>query len=182
VNDVISKIHNSTNNNLYLHDINSQASSTTTATSNTLPGHISQSHSGGSLEDTLSITTHESSRSYEKETLISPSAMATLTGPPGLITPRKKHAVRHYYAPPGKLGVIIDSHPRTGPIVHEVRSTSPLLGLLRKGDRIIAVDDVDVREMTANRLMRFMIDNSEKRRKVTVLSMIVGSVAEVGVL
>ena len=44
--------------------------------------------------------------------------------------------VETVYAPPGKLGVVVDSLV-SGPQVHAVRDTSPLLGIVRVGDMIL---------------------------------------------
>ena len=53
---------------------------------------------------------------------------------------------RQVIAPPGKLGVIIDTTVE-GPVVHHVDDTSALLGKIWPGDIIIAIDDVDTRGM-----------------------------------
>jgi len=76
---------------------------------------------------------------------------------------------RSCFAPPGKLGVIIDTT-KSGPIIHELKASSPLKGLLYKGDRIIAVDDLDVRSMTASTLTRLMARKMDRTRKITVIS------------
>jgi hypothetical protein len=59
-------------------------------------------------------------------------------------------------APPGKLGIIIDTCSE-GPIVHSVKPTSPLEGLIFKGDLVIAVDDEDTREWSAHYLTKLMV-------------------------
>jgi len=51
--------------------------------------------------------------------------------------------------PPGRVGCIIDSSPKNGPYICEIDDTSPLRDELRVGDRIVAVDDVDVRRFNA---------------------------------
>ena len=51
--------------------------------------------------------------------------------------------------PPGRVGCIIDSSPKNGPYICEIDDTSPLRDELCVGDRIVAVDDVDVRRFNA---------------------------------
>lgn len=80
---------------------------------------------------------------------------------------------RDCWAPPGKLGVVIDSTPR-GPVVHEVKGGSPLEGVIFAGDRIIAVDDNDTRSMTASAVTKMMAKKMDKKRKITVLSVVTG--------
>jgi hypothetical protein len=59
-------------------------------------------------------------------------------------------------APPGKLGIIIDTCSE-GPIVHSVKPTSPLDGLIFKGDLVVAVDGEDTREWSAHYLTKLMV-------------------------
>jgi len=51
---------------------------------------------------------------------------------------------RECFAPPGKLGIVIDTTPE-GPVIHKVNPGSPLEGIVWPGDIIIAIDDVDTR-------------------------------------
>jgi len=75
---------------------------------------------------------------------------------------------RECYAPPGKLGVIIDTT-SNGPIVHEVKPGSALEGVLFSGDRIIAVDDIDTRSKTAAEVTNIMASKVNVARKISVL-------------
>jgi len=77
---------------------------------------------------------------------------------------------RDAIAPPGKLGIIIDTSSQ-GPIVHTVKPGSVLEGLLFEGDLIVAVDDEDTSEWSAHSLTRLMAKKSKFERKITVLSM-----------
>ena len=77
---------------------------------------------------------------------------------------------RDAVAPPGKLGIIIDTSSQ-GPIVHSVKPGSVLEGLLFEGDLIVAVDDEDTSEWSAHSLTRLMAKKSKFERKITVLSM-----------
>jgi len=71
-------------------------------------------------------------------------------------------------APPGKLGIIIDTCSE-GPIVHSVKPTSPLEGLMFKGDLVVAVDGENTREWSAHYLTKLVAKKSRFERKITVL-------------
>ena len=74
------------------------------------------------------------------------------------------------YAPPGPLGVVIDTTPE-GPMVHSLKPTSRLAGLLQRGDLVVGLDDIDTRGMTAATLTRLMAKRSQQaQRKITLLS------------
>ena len=71
-------------------------------------------------------------------------------------------------APPGKLGIIIDTCPE-GPVVHSTKENSPLLGLIFTGDLIVAIDDEDTTGWSAHYLTRLVAQKSKATRKITVL-------------
>ncbi len=74
------------------------------------------------------------------------------------------------YAPGGKLGVVIDTPNMGGPIVHNIKDTCPIADQLRVGDKLVAVDDVDVRSMTAVKVSKFISQKSNNpQRKLTIL-------------
>lgn len=75
---------------------------------------------------------------------------------------------RDCFAPPGKLHIIIRSSV-DGPVVHTVNESSVLYDQLVKGDLIIAVDDVDTRNMRAEAVMQLMHSKIDLERKITVL-------------
>jgi len=75
---------------------------------------------------------------------------------------------RQVIAPPGKLGVIIDTTVE-GPVVHHVDDTSALLGKIWPGDIIIAIDDVDTRAMPAPDITALMVLTANKERNLTVI-------------
>lgn len=52
-------------------------------------------------------------------------------------------------APPGKLGLVVDTPDEGPPIIFKINDTSPLLGLVKLGDRVMAVDEVDVTAMSS---------------------------------
>jgi hypothetical protein len=84
-------------------------------------------------------------------------------------TMRHNMVSRIVLAPPGRLGVVIDTT-LDGPVVHSVSRESPLEGTLFPGDIIVAIDDVDTRAMTASAITALMIRTANQRRKLTVLS------------
>ena len=62
------------------------------------------------------------------------------------------------------------------PLVYDIRETSVLKNELQKGDRIIALDDEDVREMTANQVSNMISWKKEQMtRKLTILRTMVAA-------
>jgi hypothetical protein len=76
---------------------------------------------------------------------------------------------RECYAPPGKLGIVIDTTLK-GPVVHSINPGSPLEGVVWPGDRIVAIDDVDCQTMSATAITDLMVKTADKRRKLTIVS------------
>ena len=72
-------------------------------------------------------------------------------------------------APPGKLGVVIDTT-KHGPVVYQVKDGSPLQGVVFPGDRIIAIDDTDTRQMSASGITKIMATKADCERRITVSS------------
>ncbi len=81
----------------------------------------------------------------------------------------EKQYKRVFLAPPGKLGVVIDTT-KLGPVVYQVKDDSPLKSVVFPGDRIIAVDDIDTTGMTASNITKIMASKSEMERRITVSS------------
>lgn len=82
----------------------------------------------------------------------------------------KRSGLYDVFAPPGPLGIVVDTT-RDGPIVHSMKPTSPLLGLISPGDLIVGLDDVDTRSMTAATLTRAMAKQAHaSERKITLLA------------
>jgi hypothetical protein len=73
------------------------------------------------------------------------------------------------YAPRGKLGLIIDSPDRGPAMVHKCKEWSPIYDEIWCGDRIVAVDDVDVRGMPALRVSKIIGGASHRTRKIAVI-------------
>ncbi|KAL7428205.1 hypothetical protein ACHAXH_001816 [Discostella pseudostelligera] len=83
---------------------------------------------------------------------------------------------RDVMAPPGKLGLLVtggggrNAIGYDGPLVHVIQPGSPMEGLIHVEDRIVAINDIDTREFTAEELIQVMEDTSGSERKLTVLS------------
>jgi hypothetical protein len=72
------------------------------------------------------------------------------------------------YAPSGPLGIVVDTTEK-GCIVHSLRKTSSMKGLITPGDLIIALDDVNVQKMDASSLTKLMAKKSQQaERKFTL--------------
>ena len=74
-------------------------------------------------------------------------------------------------APPGKLGVVVDTPPGGGcAYVCEIKATSPIKNEIQLEDRIIAVDVDDVQKMSAVDVSKLLAKRSRNaERKITVL-------------
>ena len=77
--------------------------------------------------------------------------------------------LRTIVAPPGKLGVSIDTT-LEGPMVHAVKPQSPMAGTLFPGDVIVAIDNVDTRAMSVSAFQSLIIRTANSWRELTVLS------------
>jgi hypothetical protein len=82
---------------------------------------------------------------------------------------RQNMVSRTVIAPPGKLGIVIDTT-LEGPVVHKINPQSPLEGFLFAGDIIVGIDDVDTRAMSASAITALMVRTANTRRKLHVLS------------
>jgi len=76
---------------------------------------------------------------------------------------------RDCVAPPGKLGVVIDTT-KHGPVVHMVKEGSPLEHVIFPGDKILSIDEVDTQGMTASGVTRVMAKKIHHERTITVSS------------
>lgn len=74
------------------------------------------------------------------------------------------------FAPAGKLGVVIDTPNDDAPVVHAVKDSSPISDQVRVGDKLVAVDDEDVRAMTAIKVSKLISKKStQESRKLTII-------------
>ncbi|KAL3796864.1 hypothetical protein HJC23_008817 [Cyclotella cryptica] len=111
-----------------------------------------------------------------------PSLPSTRMPPPSTTQQQHQHQQYHLqhhqqqqqlleiYAPPGKLGVVIDVPPQaTTPLVHAIKDTCPIRNEIFVGDQLLAVDDEDVTSMTAMEVSRLISRKSQQRaRKLTI--------------
>lgn len=78
--------------------------------------------------------------------------------------------VIHIFAPPGKLGVVIDTPDDGAPVVHAVKDTSVVADRIIVGDKLVAVDDEDVRSMTAIKVSKMISrKGANPSRKLTIV-------------
>mmetsp|Transcript_54973 Transcript_54973/g.64299 ORF Transcript_54973/g.64299 Transcript_54973/m.64299 type:complete len:1128 (+) Transcript_54973:241-3624(+) len=74
------------------------------------------------------------------------------------------------FAPSGKLGVVIDTPNHDAPVIHAIKDSSVVANLLRVGDSLIAVDDQDVRAMSAVKVSKLISKKSgQATRKLTIV-------------
>lgn len=85
-----------------------------------------------------------------------------------------KEELLNIFAPPGKLGVVIDTPDDGAPVVHAVKDSSVIAGKINVGDKLVAVDDEDVRSMTAIKVSKLISRKSANpSRKLTIIRMTV---------
>ena len=87
-------------------------------------------------------------------------------------------------APSGKLGVVLVSpvppEPPGPAFVYNVRADSPIAGRVELGDRILAVDGVDVRGMSAEDVSKLLGSKNTKSRRITLLREVGAGAGTVG--
>ncbi len=76
-----------------------------------------------------------------------------------LVSPPKK----------GKLGIVIDSPDAGPPVIHNLKETSPIADKIQVGDRLVAVDDEDVRSLNSIKVSKLISRKSNESRKLTVI-------------
>jgi C-terminal processing protease CtpA/Prc len=81
-----------------------------------------------------------------------------------------KEDIIEVIAPAGKLGVVIDTPDDGAPVVHAVKDSSVIANSIQVGDKLIAVDDEDVRSMTAIKVSKLISKKSANpTRKLTIV-------------
>jgi len=81
-----------------------------------------------------------------------------------------KEQIIDIFAPPGKLGVVIDTPDEGAPVVHAIKDSSVIADKLKVGDKLIAVDGEDVRAMTAIKVSKVISRKSgNAARKLTIV-------------
>lgn len=82
----------------------------------------------------------------------------------------RKEELLEIYAPAGKLGVVIDTPDSGAPVLHRIKETCPIADKLRVGDKLIAVDDEDVKGMTAVEVSKLIsLKSTNHKRKFTII-------------
>lgn len=90
-------------------------------------------------------------------------------------TNNTKEVLIDIYAPPGKLGVVIDTPDDGAPVVHAIKDSSVIADKLQVGDKLVAVDDEDVRTMTAIKVSKLISRKSANAtRKLSIIRVTVG--------
>ena len=82
---------------------------------------------------------------------------------------RRGMVTRQLQAPPGKLGIIVDTS-LEGPVVHRVNENSPLFGKIFQGDIITSINNIDTRAMKASAITQIMMRTAHEPRVLTVAS------------
>jgi len=78
-------------------------------------------------------------------------------------------------APKGKLGVVVENSREGGPAyVSELREGSVLEGKIQLQDRIVSIDDEDVRNLKAFHISKLLASKSQRERKIVVLRGAIG--------
>ena len=73
--------------------------------------------------------------------------------------------------PPGKLGVILaDQHDGNGTVINSIKKGSPVTGILKPGDRLVAVDEMTVNEMSCSQITSLIASRSDRERRFTVMT------------
>ena len=73
--------------------------------------------------------------------------------------------------PSGKLGVILtDQHDGKGTIISSIKNGSPVDGILKQGDKLIAVDDVRVEKLSCSQITSLIASRADRERRFTVIT------------
>eukprot|EP00536_Pseudo-nitzschia_multiseries_P001563 jgi/Psemu1/294456/fgenesh1_pm.19_\ len=85
-------------------------------------------------------------------------------------SPTQSNAISYdVFAPPGALGIVVDTTEK-GCVVYSLKKSSPMQGLMNRGDLIIGLDNFDVRNMNAASLTKLMAKKSKQaERKFTLI-------------
>jgi PDZ domain len=74
---------------------------------------------------------------------------------------------RRVNVPAGRLGITIDTA-KGSPIIYSVDSDSPVAGMLKPGDVILAIDDVDTTSMVATEIAELIAAKAAHERRIIV--------------
>ena len=70
-------------------------------------------------------------------------------------------------APPGKLGIVIDTPTGGIPFVHAIKDTSVLVESVRIGDQLISVDGLDTTSLSAIQVSKLISSKAQNTRMMT---------------
>jgi len=73
-------------------------------------------------------------------------------------------------APAGKLGVVLNNPHGDLPVVYAIKESSSLRGMVRVGDLLISVDEVDCRGMSSHSVSTFLTSRSRNPARTLVLA------------
>jgi hypothetical protein len=80
----------------------------------------------------------------------------------------------HVYVPPGKLGVILaDQHDGNGTTITSIKSGSPVERILKPGDKLVAVDEIAVVEMSCSQITSLIASRADQERRFTVMTTVI---------
>lgn len=86
------------------------------------------------------------------------------------LSPSTREDVFNVIAPPGKLGIGLDTPNSGAPFIYNINEDCPIAHQLMVGDQIIFVDDEDVRSMTAVKASNLICQKSANpSRKLTIM-------------
>lgn len=73
------------------------------------------------------------------------------------------------YAPAGKLGLVVDNPDDGAPMIHAIKDDSVLIDQVKVGDRLVGVDEVDVRSLSPIKVSKLISKRSTNPlRKLTL--------------
>ena len=76
--------------------------------------------------------------------------------------------------PKGKLGVtLVDRHDEKGTVIDSIKKDSPVQQILKPGDKLIAVDEIAVTEMSCSQITSLIASRSNQERQFTVLTTVI---------
>ena len=110
----------------------------------------------GSLSINQTFSSEEEEISFHDDS--SSSAIDTVEEGPAL-------SIHECYAPPGKLGVSIDTLDGVA-VIHKIRQGSPLEGILYPNDVIVAIDEVDTSSMSSSAISSLLAKRMGDTRKI----------------
>jgi len=84
-------------------------------------------------------------------------------------TVQKKRQTKKVRAPPGRLGIIIDTS-LEGPKIVDIKEDSPMVDLLKTGDIITSINGVETRAMSGPAVRELIANTTIMARMLTVLT------------